>query len=136
MSKERDAKCFADGAWTTVPDEFWAAWPEGDGYDEAFKATGYETWIRVGDADATALPMTLTIHSRQAEPRYLVFIEGAHSHLEWVYARELPDAMELLCRWTPTVQSATVAEVIRQFNDPYGENRDTVELLKKLLGCG
>ncbi|WP_435112723.1 hypothetical protein [Nocardiopsis synnemataformans] len=80
--------------------------------------------------------MTLTVHSRNAEPRYLVCVEGASTSMERVYAKDLADVMQVLSAWIPTVHSAAVAEVVRQFNNPGGENLDTINLLRKLLGRG
>lgn len=132
MAGHRHADCFVDGKWLKVEDEFWAAWPEGDGNDKAFEATGYKEWFQVGDPDALALPLTLTVYSRpENTPRYMVALE-THLGMDWVYANELPDVMALLGQWMPIVHSAAISDVVRQLNDPHGKDRDVVELLTQL----
>ncbi|MEU3310515.1 hypothetical protein ACWGSK_24020 [Nocardiopsis sp. NPDC055551] len=134
MAGHRHAPCFANGKWIKTEDEFWAAWPEGDGNEKAFEATGYKQWFQVGDPDALALPLTLTVYARaEGTPRYMVSLE-THMDMDWVYAHELPDVMAVLGQWMPTIQAAAISEVVRQFNDPHGQNRDVVDLLTQLTG--
>lgn len=127
------AQCYVDGAWATVQDEFWQAWPESGDMDDALTQTQYELWTRVGDGDALALPLTLSIYSRQQEPRFLVGLDTIVS-MEWVYAQKLSDLMDLLGQWMPAVQGAAVSEMIRQFNNPGGQNLDAIDLIRDLLG--
>lgn len=135
--EEDSAYCFAAGQWTPVADEFWQAWPDGGGYEKAFEATGFKWWMQVGDPDGMVLPMTLAVYTRTKNtPHYMVFVEGAGTDLKWIYAQDLPDVMDLLAKWMPTVQAAAISDTLRQFNDPYGENRQAVELLQRLAGRG
>jgi len=140
MADRRQADCFVNEQWIQVEDVFWAAWSDGQfSSDEGFRAAGYGRWFQVGDLSALVLPLTLTVYSRPKHtdsptkdtPRFVVVVES-HDDMEWAYAQELRDVMALLGQWMPTIQSVAVTDVVRQLNDPHGENRDVVKLLTQL----
>ncbi|MCY9784292.1 hypothetical protein KIK06_10350 [Nocardiopsis sp. EMB25] len=129
--------CYADGVWNRGYDPVGRSWSEGVSLDAAISAAGYELWARIGDpAVLVNAPITVTIHHRPQEPRYLVCVEGLFGPLEWVYARALPDLMDLLAKWTPAVQFAFVTDLLCQLNDPHGGDSDVIRLLRRLLRQG
>lgn len=125
--QERFAPLYGDGAWSTVLDEVAMLWDqeENDRLDggQIRKKAGFSPWVQFGSLDGWALPMSLEVYQRDSpdtdrEPQYLVDVEGTGGHIPHVYARTLPDVMDLLGKWAPTVQAAAVTELLRQLNNP------------------
>src|SRR5690554_215188 len=113
---------FTDGAWGEGPDVVARDWPEESDVFKALQQSGYSEWACIGDGDALAVPLTLTIFTRVEEPQFYISVEGnKHSNIYNVYVRNVPDLMELLAKWVPTVQAAAVTDLVQQLNDPYEE---------------
>lgn len=91
--------------------------PYGGDVQAAMTGLGYEAWCEVGVGDRS--PVSLALYSRDAPPlQFLLQIEGnAGNVVEHVFAETLPDAMDLLARWTPIVRGAP--------DDVAGRTRDT-----------
>ena len=128
MPEERYAHMYADGAWSTVVDEIAMFWdqPENGSLDssEVRRKAGFSQWVRFGNLDGHSLPMSLEIYQREKErePQYEVLVEGTGGHIPSVYARTLPDVMDLLSKWAPAVQASAVADLLRQLNEPDDEH--------------
>lgn len=81
--------------------------PYGGDVEAAMSGLGYEAWCEVGTGDRPQGPLALALYSREAPPlQFLLQIEGnAGNVVEHVFAETLPDAMDLLARWTPIVRT-------------------------------
>ena len=130
---EETAPHYANGVWSEEPDEFMRTWTTPIDHDEALRMLGFSLWTRIGDPGGMDVPMTLTLYLRSQEPQYLMEVEGNGGSIPHVYARTLPDAMDLLAKWAPAVKAAAVTELIHQFNDTHGKHRPAVSTLRELL---
>jgi hypothetical protein len=107
MDEVVHAWCLVNGSWVEREDPVMAGCdPYGGDVRTAVAALGYEVWCRVGELPLA--PMSLTLYSREAPPlQYLLQLEGnAGDVVEHIFAESLPDAMELLARWTPVARCA------------------------------
>ncbi|MFB9833585.1 hypothetical protein [Actinoallomurus acaciae] len=105
MTEAIHAWCLVNGSWVEREDPVMAACEPYDGDVRAAVATlGYEAWCQVGELPS--VPVSLTLYSRETPPlQFLLQLEGnAGNIVEHVFAETLPDAMELLARWTPIVR--------------------------------
>lgn len=140
MPEERYAHMYADGSWSTVVDEISMVAETVETGDSVAirRKAGFEPWVSFGSQDGFSLPMSLEICQRVKgpEPQYVIDVEGTRGHIPHVYARTLPDVMELLSKWAPAVQATAVTELLRQLNNPDDPHRwaPAVQTLRGLLG--
>lgn len=133
------APLYADGQWTTTPDEFAAQ--DIDDYFEALSAAGFSPhlWTRVGSREHVA-PLNLEVYLRwhwdDRPPRFLVDVCGSGGRSQRIYVKDVPDLMDLMSQWLPTVQSGVVTDALCQLLEPkteYGHPTAMVEILERLL---
>ncbi len=81
--------------------------PSGGDVHAAMTGLGYEPWCQVG-YDVMTAPVVMAIFSREAPPlQFLLQLEGnAGNIVEHVFAETLPDAMDLLAKWSPAARTA------------------------------
>ena len=62
---------------------------------------------------------SINLYVRNGQPpECLLSIEGTESaEIRTVYADTLPDGLDLLARWTPIVEAATLLSVLRRLSD-------------------
>jgi hypothetical protein len=122
------AWCLVNGAWVECEDPVMAVCdPYGGDVRAAMAGLGYEAWCQLGAEELPAVPVSLTLYSREAPPlQFLLQIEGnAGNVVEHVFAETLPDAMELLARWAPLARTAgRPAAYARDGARPAGDRRD------------
>jgi hypothetical protein len=102
MNEAVRAWCLVSGSWVEREDPVMAVCdPYGGDVRAAVAGLGYEPWCQAGELPS--VPVSLTLYSREAPPlQFLLQLEGnAGNVVEHVFAETLPDAMELLARWTP-----------------------------------
>lgn len=102
MTEAIRAWCLVNGSWVEREDPVMASCePYGGDVRAAVANLGYEAWCQVGELPS--VPVSLTLYSRETPPlQFLLQLEGnAGNVVEHVFAETLPDAMELLARWTP-----------------------------------
>jgi hypothetical protein len=102
MTEVIHAWCLVNGSWVEREDPVMAICePYGGDVRAAVANLGYEAWCQVGELPS--VPVSLTLYSRETPPlQFLLQIEGnAGNVVEHIFAETLPDAMELLARWTP-----------------------------------
>lgn len=128
MPKEHYAQMYAGGSWTTVIDEIRMV---GDSFQkqgidvkEVRRKAGFHLWVKFGNLDGFSLPMSLEVYQRSEskEPQYELMVEGTGGSIPSVYARTLPDVMDLLAKWAPAIQATAVTDMIRQLNEPEDED--------------
>lgn len=110
------AWCLVNGVWAEREDPVMARCdPHGGDVGAAMAALGFEAWCQVGDRD----PVTLTVFSREGPPlQFLLQLEGnAGNVVEHVFAETLPDAMDLLARWSPAAQAGTLTHLLGRLAD-------------------
>lgn len=98
------AWCLVNGVWMEREDPVMAVCdPCGGDVGAAMASLGYEPWCQVGVGERPPAPVSLALYSREAPPlQFLLQLEGnAGNVVEHVFAETLPDAMDLLARWTP-----------------------------------
>jgi hypothetical protein len=121
------AWCLVNGAWVEHEDPVMAVCdPYGGDVRAAMAGLGYEAWCQIGAEELPAVPVSLTLYSREAPPlQFLLQIEGnAGNVVEHVFAETLPDAMELLARWAPIARTGgRSAPYARDGARPTGEGR-------------
>jgi hypothetical protein len=109
------AWCLVKGEWVERDDPVMAACdPRGGDVRAAMASLGFEAWCQIGAPDLATVPVTLALYSREAPPlQFLLQLEGnAGNVVEHVFAETLPDAMELLAKWTPIAQAGALAELV------------------------
>jgi hypothetical protein len=102
MNEVIHAWCLVNGSWVEREDPVMAICePYGGDVRAAVANLGYEVWCQVGELPS--VPVSLTLYSRETPPlQFLLQLEGnAGNVVEHIFAETLPDAMELLARWTP-----------------------------------
>jgi hypothetical protein len=102
------AWCLVNGAWVEREDPVMAVCdPYGGDVRAAMAHLGYEAWCQIGELPS--VPVSLALYSREAPPlQFLLQLEGnAGNVVEHIFAETLPDAMELLARWTPIARAGT-----------------------------
>lgn len=138
--EERYAPLYADGRWSTVLDEITMLWDRKEnehlGSAEIYAKAGFGPWVQFGSLDGFSLPMSVEVYQRsedhKREPQYVVDVEGTGGHIPHVYARTLPDVMDLLGKWAPTVQATAVTELLRQLNNPDERVHRSAPVIKTL----
>ena len=104
------AWCLVKGEWVEREDPVMAACdPSGGDVHAAMASLGFEPWCQVGyDLLPMSAPLALALFSREAPPlQFLLQLEGnAGNIVEHVYAETLPDALDLLAKWSPIARSA------------------------------
>lgn len=85
--------------------------PYGGDVRAAMAGLGFEAWCQIGVGDLPPVPVSLALYSREAPPlQFLLQLEGnAGDVVEHVFAETLPDAMDLLARWSPIARAGVPA---------------------------
>jgi hypothetical protein len=121
------AWCLVNGEWVEREDPVMAVCdPYGGDVHAAMTGLGYEAWCQIGVEDLPSVPVSLALYSREAPPlQFLLQLEGnAGNVVEHVFAETLPDAMELLARWSPIARTGVPAARTRALSSGSGHPED------------
>ncbi|MGA4953723.1 hypothetical protein [Streptomyces lydicamycinicus] len=84
-------------------------------FEAQLKAAGYTEWTSFPHEEFAVLSLQVYRNSDTELP-YMVSL-ATPTTWEVVYAESLPAMMDLLARWTPTVQGAALSYLAGQLND-------------------
>lgn len=129
MNKPRDLQLTDDGKWE--PYDVFAAAPDPDNvpnvgaYLESQGWSGFTTLSAGLDWSSLSLVVWQRDHDGRAE--YLISVESELAGSSYMKVNNLPTLMDLLARWAPAVQAATIADVVRDLQEPGIEYNGIVE---------
>lgn len=128
-----------DGRWLPLPNNPLteaAGVDPGDGFEEQVKKAGYSEWARFGGAEM--VPVWLQVWRRGRDEgkqrRALEYLVSVDTTMSWdiVFAESTPALMELLARWVPVVERATVTQLLNELDEG---KRSFGELARRSLGA-
>lgn len=132
MTMATTAAYFTAGEWSSGPDLLNESWRDREDITQPLQRLGYEKFTTIGYVDVP-LGLGIAVYSRAEEPRFLIEVEGSSGTTEHIYAGQLRDALELLAKYTPIVQAATIAFVVNSAIHADLGNINTLDGLQQAL---
>ncbi|PKV99602.1 hypothetical protein ATK30_0582 [Amycolatopsis echigonensis] len=118
VNARRDLHLTSDGRWESF--DIFSGAPDSEGLNvgEHLQSQGWEHFLRLGQGDWCSL--TLTAWRRPFEDRaeYLLSVSTGLAASEFLKVDNLPQLMDLVSKWAPAVQAATLADLVEDLNEP------------------
>jgi hypothetical protein len=114
------------GTWRHIPDPI--AWQNGDDVHERYAQAGYADppFIDLTYPQSKSGGVGLKLWTRREPPECVIDIEGSQMSTCSVYVSRLPDALDLLARWSPLITiSAPIADALGEWERQQAEYRRT-----------
>ncbi|MEV0281700.1 hypothetical protein AB0I22_35675 [Streptomyces sp. NPDC050610] len=115
---------YSAGQWTRLDHDPVPDTPTADGdWAQMLQEAGFRSWYEVAappKAYNFPIPLELCVYERSTGPRPRFAVELRSDLVLTVFCEELPDLMDLLAKWAPTVHALAAASQIAKEQAEYG----------------
>lgn len=137
MTTARDLQLTEHGKWE--PFDFYANAPDPRNVDMGayLEAEGWSRFITLGaGADYSSLVLATWSRIRDGQSEYLVEVQTDLESSDFLKVNNLPALMDLLARWAPAVQAATIADIAKDLNGLDLDSTGLVEIVAARAAWG
>ncbi|MGW3470128.1 hypothetical protein ACWDKQ_17080 [Saccharopolyspora sp. NPDC000995] len=134
VTSPRDLQLSADGKWEPY-DVFGGASDVTDAGDY-LESQGWKPFLRLGAGEWASLNLLTWQRDQDGRSEYLIEVSNQEQASEYLKVIGLPRLMDLLARWAPAVQAASIADVVQDLHEPVIEHGGIVETVAARAAWG
>ncbi len=101
---------YTNGQWTPI--DLFADCPDNADVNTYLKSTGWEEFLSVGAETDGPINLKTWQRTRDDGVEYLLEVNDVHSCSPYMKVDTFPDLMDLMARWSPVIQTASVTYVL------------------------
>ncbi|TDX84923.1 hypothetical protein [Amycolatopsis arida] len=132
----QDLQLTPEGRWEPY-DALADAEDDGGDVEALLHSLGWTSFVRLGSGEDFGVEIEVyERRTRDGHPEYLLDIWGEHSGSPYLKVDNLPAVMELLAKWAPIVQAASISRVVRDLAAGAIEHEGLVETVAARAAWG
>ncbi|WP_190817728.1 hypothetical protein [Saccharopolyspora pogona] len=127
VNSPRDLQLSDDGKWE--PYDVSGGASDVTDVGDYLESQGWSPYLRLGAGEWASLNLLTWQRDQDGRSEYLIAVSNQDQASEYLKVSSLPTLMDLLARWAPAVQAASIADVVQDLHEPLIEHEGIVETI-------